>query len=95
MLAGQLVVYLGVRLAEADRPVTAVAGGLLLLDDIGLDRHREVVRLAGEIGRLVVIHPVLLEGAVAQVGPQHRDHPEFVGALERLADLADLPSRLR
>ena len=50
MIAREIRVHLLVRLAEVDRVVAAVVLGQLLLDDVGLDRHAEVIRLAGEIG---------------------------------------------
>ena len=43
------------RLAEVERVVAAVVLGQLLLDDVGLDRHAEVVGLAGEVGGQVVV----------------------------------------
>ena len=68
--------------------------GQLLLDDVGLDRHAEVVGLAGQVGRVVVVDAVGLERVVAQVAPQHGEHAELVGLRERRRDLLDLPGRL-
>ena len=56
MIAGrQLAVDLLVRLAELQRVVAAVVLRQLLLDDVGLDGHAEVIRLAGEVGRDVIV----------------------------------------
>jgi hypothetical protein len=40
----------GLPVARPERVVAAVVLGHLLLDDVGLDRHAEVVGLAGEVG---------------------------------------------
>ena len=94
MVRGELGVDLGVGLAEFQRGVAAVVLGLLLLDDVGLDGGGQVVGLARQVGRHVVVGARLLERRVAQVGPEHRDHPELVGLLEGLRDLLDLPAAL-
>ncbi len=56
-------------LAEAEGRVAAVLVGLLLLDDVGLDRRRQVVGLAREVGGGVIVVAFVLEGRVAQIGP--------------------------
>ena len=70
--------------------VAAVHLGQLLLDDVGLDRDAEVIRLRSEIRRDVVIHAVHLEGVVAQVAPEHGEHTEVVGLLEGRCHFLDL-----
>jgi hypothetical protein len=50
-----------------------------------------VVGLAAEVGGELVVDAVDLERGVAHVAPQHGEHPELVGLLERLGDLDDLP----
>ena len=57
----QLVVDERRRLAEVERGEAAVVLGRLLLDDVGLDRDAEVVRLTGQVGRHAVVDAVLLE----------------------------------
>ncbi len=48
----------------------------------------------GEVGGEVVVGVALLELAVAQVAPQHREHAELVRLGERLGDLVELLARL-
>ena len=78
MVGGQLVIDLGVGLAELDGVVATVVLCLLLLDDVRLDGHAEVVGLAGEVGRHVVVGVIGLERRVPQVAPQHGEHAETV-----------------
>jgi hypothetical protein len=87
-------VDLGVRLAELDGLVAAVVLRLLLLDDIRLDRHRQMIRLAGQVGGGLIVDAVLLEVLVPQIGPEHGGHAQVVRPLERSGDLLDLPARL-
>ena len=47
----------------------------------------EVVGLAREIGRHVVVDLLRLEGVVAQVAPEDREHAEVVRLLEAARDL--------
>src|SRR4051794_1814569 len=95
VVGGELVVDERRCRAETLRGVVAaVVGRQLLLDDVGLDGDAEVVGLGGEISRRVVVDAVDLEAVVAQVAPQHREHAELVGAVERLAHLDDLAVRL-
>src|ERR1039458_6128634 len=54
---GERVVDQRVRLAEADRRIPPVVLRLLLLDQVRLDRDAEVVCLAGEVRREVVVDP--------------------------------------
>jgi hypothetical protein len=61
-----------------------------LFDDIGLDRATEVVGLAGEVRRDMVIF-VFFEGGVAQVAPQNGGHAQIVGQGKRFGNLSDLP----
>src|SRR3954465_6557725 len=84
-----------VGLGRLDRLVAAVVLRQLLLDDVRLDRHAEVVGLAGQVRGGVVVDAIDLEAGVAQVAPQHREHAELVGLLERAADLDELPAALR
>ena len=75
--------------------IAAVVLRKLLLDDVGLDGHAEVIGLTGEVGRDVIVL-VLLERGIAQVAPQHRRQPLIVRHGECLADLDDLaPALLR
>ena len=95
VIGGQLAVDQLGGLAEVGQGVVAaVVLGQLLLDDVGLDGHAEVVGLAGEVGGRVVVDPVHLEVVVAQVAPQHGEHAQLVGLGERLAHLDDLAVRL-
>src|SRR5260370_2966374 len=73
------------------RLVAAVIFWKLLLDDIRLDGHAEMIGLAREVGRNVIVL-VLLEGAVTQIAPENRGHAEFMGVSEGLADFDDLAS---
>jgi len=61
----------------------------LLLDDVGLDGHAQMICLAGQIGREVVVF-ILLECVVAQVAPQNRAHAELMGVRKGPADLDNL-----
>src|SRR5205823_14394576 len=65
----------------------------LLLDDVRLDGHAEMVGLAGEVGGDVIVL-VLLKRAVAQVAPKNSGHAKFMGVRESLADLDDLTRAL-
>ena len=94
MLGRQLRVHLVTRLAEADGTEPAVVLGQLLLHDVGLDRHAQVVRLPRQVGRSMVIHPVLPETFVAQVAPQDRRHAQLVRIVERLGYLHELAAAL-
>ena len=99
MIGRQLRVDLRVRLpvlaaVGRERAVAVVHLGQLLLDDVGLDRDAEVVRLAGQVGGEAVVDAVLLERRVAQVAPEHGEHAELVRLLEGLADLDELPAAL-
>ena len=80
-------------LLGGQRLVAAVVGGQLLLDDVGLDGDAQVVGLAGEVGRGVVVL-VLLEGRVAGVAPEDGGQAQLVRGVEGLADLDDLPRGL-
>ena len=60
------------RLAEVERVEAAVVLRQLLLDDVGVDRHAEMVGLTGEVGGEVVVDVLGLERRVPQVAPQHR-----------------------
>ncbi len=66
---------------------------LLLFDDVGLDGHAEVVRLAREVRRNLVVDAVYLEIAAPRVAPQDGEHPELVSPGKRLGDLDDLAVR--
>ena len=90
VVLGELLVHQRAGVAELDRGVAAVVLGQFLLDDVGLDGDADVVRLPGEVRRDVVVDAVLLEGAVAEVAPEHGEHAELVRVLERLGDLLDL-----
>ena len=67
-----------VGLAEFQGGVAAVVFGQFLLDDVGLDRHAEMIGLAGQIGRDVIILVGGLERGVAQVAPEHRHQAQLV-----------------
>ena len=81
-------------LAEFDGIIPPVILGLFLLDDICFDRRRQVVGLAGQVGRHVVVDAILFECLVAGIGPQNSHHPEFMGITECLGDLLNLASAL-
>src|SRR5215469_4640197 len=76
-------------IADVQRLVAAVIFRELLLDDVSLNSHAEVIGLAGEVGGDVVIL-VLFERGIAQVAPQYGSHAEFVGLGEGMADFDDL-----
>ena len=78
---------------EEMRLEAAVVDRQLLLDDVRLDGDAQVVGLAGQVGRHVVVL-VLLEGVVAGVAPQDGGQADLVGGVEHLADLDDLPAGL-
>src|SRR5207302_8759157 len=83
MIAAELGVNTLVKLAVAgiayvESLVSAVIFRKLLLDDVRLDGHAEMVGLACEVGRDVIVL-VLLEGAVAQIAPKNGGHAEFMG----------------
>ena len=90
----QLVVDERVGATELQRGVAAVVLRQLLLDDVGLDRHPEVVRLPREVGRKGVVGLGGLEGRVAQVAPQDREQPVAVRLGEQRAHLPDLAGAL-
>src|SRR5688572_32924639 len=95
VLGGQLAVDEFAGLAVSLEGVVAtVVLGQLLLDDVGFDRDAEVVGLAGEVGRHVIVDAVLLEARVAQVAPQDGEHAQLMRPGEGLADLFDLAGRL-
>ena len=50
MIGCEFRVNLLMRLAEIQSIVSAVILRQLLLDDVGLDRHPEMIRLAGQVG---------------------------------------------
>jgi hypothetical protein len=82
-----------VRLSEVDGVVPAVVLRHLLLDDVGLDRHAEVIGLAGQIGGDVIVLLLRLERGIAQIAPEDREHPELMCLLEHPAHFLDLPLR--
>ena len=100
MARGELLVDTLVRLAVrvllgVEGEEAAVVLRQLLLDDVRLQRDAEVVGLAREVGREVVVGLLGLEGRVAQVAPQDGRETRLVRALERLAHLLDLARGLR
>src|SRR5665213_1902485 len=90
VVGGELAVDQGVGLAELQGVVAAVVLRLLLLDDVGLDGHAEVVGLAGQVGRQRVVGLLGLEGRVAEIGPEDGEEAELVSAGEGVTDLLDL-----
>ncbi len=72
-----------------DGQVATVVVRKLLLDDVGTDGDAEVVGLAGEVSRHVVVF-VFLEGVIAGVAPENGGHALFVRHLEGLGDFDDL-----
>jgi hypothetical protein len=80
-----------VGLGEADGLEAAVSLRLLLLDDVRLDGHAQVVRLTRQIGGRVIVRPVMLERAVAEVRPQHGHQAQLVRHGERFRNLLELP----
>ena len=65
MIAGrEFAIDALVGLAELQGVVAAVVLGELLLDDVGLDGDAEVIGLAGQVGRDVVVLLGGLEGGV-------------------------------
>src|SRR6266851_1193889 len=80
-------------IAHVQRGIAAVIFRELLLDDVRLDGHAEMVGLAGEVGGEVIVL-VLLESAVAEIAPEDGGHAELVRVREGLADLHDLAATL-
>ena len=82
MVAAEFVVHLLIELAVGaaivHRDVPAVVGGEFLLDDVGLDRDAEMIRLTGQIGCSVVVGAPDLEIVASQVAPQDGRHTEFM-----------------
>ena len=64
MVGRELAVDEWVGATEIERRVAAVVLGLLLLDDVGLDRHSEVIRLPREIGRKGIVGCGVLKAAL-------------------------------
>ena len=93
-MVGRQVVHGVARLAEPYGPEPSVARRQLLLDDIGLNRHAQMIGLTGQVGRRMVVGPVFLERAVTQVAPQNRRHAQLVGALEGPGHLDQLRTAL-
>ena len=91
VVARKLVVNRRGGLREVDDLKAAVGVGELLLDDVRLDRDPEMVGLAREVGGGLVVDPVLLEGGVPDVAPEHGGHPQLVRLVERNRDLLQLP----
>jgi len=85
--------------AGVEGGVSAVLGGELLLDDVGLDGDAEVIALAGEVGGGVVVDGLAvgafdLKGVVADVAPEDGDHAVGVGFFEPCGDFVDLAGGL-
>src|SRR5208337_1715005 len=94
MIAAEFGVNALVELSIAGIPyvqgfIAAVIFGQLLLDDVGLNGNAEMIGLAGEIGRDVIVL-ILLKGRVAEVAPENSGHTKFVSLGESVADLNDL-----
>src|SRR6267142_2048291 len=79
--------------AAVEGLIAAVIFRELLLDDVRLDGHSEMVGLASEIGGEVIVL-VLLKGVVAEIAPEDGGHAELVGLREGLADFHDLAAAL-
>src|SRR6266446_7422820 len=98
VIAAEIGVDALVKLAVAGithvkRLIAAVILRELLLDDVGLDGHAEMVGLAGEVsGEVVVL--VLLESVVAEIAPEDGGHAELVRMGEGLTDFHDLAAAL-
>ncbi len=92
VVAGQLLVDELAGLAEVEGREPAVVGRLLLLDDVSLDGHAEVIGLVGQVGGRGIIRPVLLERAIPKIAPQHRDHAQLVGDVEGLGHFLKSPA---
>src|SRR5208283_3018912 len=94
MIAAEFGVNALVKLSIAGIPdvqgfIASVIFGQLLLNDVGLDGNAEMIGLAGEIGRDVIVL-ILLKGGIAEIAPQNSGHAEFVSLGESVADLNDL-----
>ncbi len=74
--------------------VPAREGRLLLLDDVRLDGGPEVVGLARQVGRALVVGAVQDELLVAHVAPEDGGHAQLVRPGEDLRDLLQLAVRL-
>src|SRR6185436_14337590 len=94
MIGGQFRINFLGSLSKVERVIAAVVFGQLLLDDVGLDCDSEMVCLSGQVGGAVIIGFLCLEASIAQVAPQHREHPEFVRSRKRLGYFLKLPFRL-
>jgi hypothetical protein len=98
MVAGEIGVDALVEFAVAgithvEGLVAAVIFRELLLDDVRLDGHAEMVGLAGEVGGEVIVL-VLLKRVVAEIAPEDGGHAELVRVGEGLADFDDLAAAL-
>src|SRR6266852_2800051 len=65
----------------------------LLLYDVCLNGHPQMIRLTGEVGRDVVVL-VFFERVVAKITPQHSRHAHFMRLRETLRYPDDLTSAL-
>src|SRR6266478_2514650 len=88
-----LVEFAVAGIAHVEGLIAAVIFRELLLDDVRLDGHSEMVGLASEIGGKVIVL-VLLKGVVAKVAPENGGHAELMGLREGLADFHDLAAAL-
>ena len=82
------------RRSHVERLVSTIQFRLLLLDDVGLNRDAQMIRLTGEVRAGVIVLAIFLEGVVAQIAPEHRRHSEFMRVLKGFGDFDNLSIRI-
>ena len=65
-----------------------------MLNDVRLNSHAEVIRLARQISCCVHVTVGSLEFRITQIAPKYRRHSEFVCVCKGLSHLGDLPRRI-
>ena len=90
MIRRELAVDERVGLAKRNGVVSAIVFCLLLLDDVGTDRHTEVVGLPSQVRRGVEVPVISLETRVAEIAPEHGEHTEAVCFFECRSNLLKL-----
>ena len=94
MIRGELLIDQRRGLAESNRGIAAVVGWQFLFDDVGLEGNAEVVGLPRQVGRRVIIDPILFESIIAQVTPEDRGEPQVVCVFKRSGHFNDLSVRI-
>ena len=77
-------------LAKSDLAEPAIIRWHLLLDDVGLNGHAEMIRLTRQVSSRMIVGAVVLEATVSSVAPENREQSETVRLFKRLRDLNEL-----